>query len=183
MTVLDVILTALKILGDESLYAHISNENSTATGYENDVELLIIAYNQAITSVGVYFPFSHVENLTSENGKIKYEKFTYNPYKILSVTPKICGSEYKILPTEIVTDSDITVEYNYYLSNQTYEDKFPYENTVVTDVCVAYGLLAEYLLYKGRYDESATYLDKFVSLLKTFANYKKKSKIKARKWY
>ena len=183
MKVLDVILTAVKILGDDNLYQYLSDENSQVVGYENDSDLLLVAYNQALTSLSAYFPFSYSETFSPENGAIKYEKFTYNPYKILSVTPKNSYSKFKILPTEILCDSDILVEYNYFIESQSCEDEFPYSNSVVNGLTISYGILAEYLLYKGRYDESLTYNDKFISAIKSLASYKKKSKIKSREWF
>ncbi len=183
MKVLDVILTAVKILGEENLYSYISDDNSTLSEYESDRELLLIAYNQAITSACAYFPFSYRESFSPENGRVSYEKFTFNPYKILNVTPKNTCSNFKILPTEILTDSDIVVEYNYFLDGQDYTDNFAYENSVLSALSISYGVLSEYLLYKGRYDESIAFNDKFINALKNSSNYKKKSKIKAREWY
>ncbi|MBE5743483.1 MAG: hypothetical protein E7358_02065 [Clostridiales bacterium] len=183
MKVLDVILTAVKILGDENLYSYLIDENSSLSGYQNDSELLLIAYNQAIISLSMYFPLSFSETLLPTSGTVKYEKFTFNPYKILSVTPKNACSKFKVLPTEILTDSEITVEYNYFVESQDYEDKFPYENGVVNSTTISYGIISEYLLYKGRYDESVAYNDKFVTSLKNLANYKKKKKIKSREWF
>lgn len=183
MKVLDVILTAVKILGDDNIHNHLSDEYSTHSEYENDKKLLLIAYNQAIISASAYFPFSFKESFLPVNDRVKYENFTYNPYKILSVTPKNACSDFKILPTEISTKCEIEVEYNYFVDSQDYEDEFIYTNGVISPLTIIYGVLSEYLLYKGRYDESITYNDKFISDLKNVANFQKKSKIKARKWF
>lgn len=183
MKVLDVILTAVKILGDENLYTYMSDESSSMVGYENDSDLLLIAYNQAIISACAYFPFSHKESFSPIDGKVKYENFTFNPYKILSVIPKNACFSFKILPTEILTLGDIEVEYNYFAQSQDFNDEFVYQNGVVTPLAISYGLLSEYLLYKGRYDESLAYNDKFINSLKNLASYKKKSKIKSREWF
>ncbi len=183
MKVLDVILTAVKILGDENLYSYLSDEYSTLTGYQNDGELLLIAYNQSIISACAYFPFYFKESLKPINGVVKYQNFTFNPYKILSVKPKNTCCNFKILPTEIETNCDVEVEYNYFIESQDFNDKFPYDNGVVSSIAISYGILSEYLLYKGRYDESIAYNDKFINELKNLSNYKRKTKIKVREWF
>lgn len=179
MTVLDIIKTAVKLLGDTTLLAFLNGETEQPA-YEEDKELLLISYNQTARSVATYFPLVYTESFSPVNGVVKYEVFTFNPYKIKKVISNDCN--YEILPTEIKTNRDIKVEYCYFPKAEDYGDGYPF-NFVVSDVEFSYGVLAEYLLYKGRYEESATYFDKFINALSSYNRANKKSRIPSREWF
>lgn len=182
MTVSKVINKAALILGDDGLIKYLNGDESLSESYKSDKDMLLSAYNQALRSVATYFPLLAKEEFKSESGVVKYERFAFNPYKIKSVKVS-CGSNYyKILPTEIKTDGDITVEYYYFPYATNLNEDFAF-NGVVSEMDVAYGVLAEYLLYKGRYSESASYLDKFIQALKNYSRSNKNSFIKSREWY
>lgn len=182
MTVLDVITKAIKLLGDTSLLAYLNGDNTNAKTYSSDKELLLTAYNQTVRSVSLYYPLSYEETLTPVNGAVKYQIFKYNPYKIKSVTRLDGGLLLEILPTEIKTDGEIKVNYYYYATANDYADEYCYLG-VLSDVDVSYGVLAEYLIYKGRFEESALYFDKFANALSASSRSNKPSKMKAREWF
>ncbi len=182
MTVSKVINQAVSILGDDGLLKYLNGDLSLHETYKSDKDMLTSAYNQAMRSVATYFPLLAKENFVSENGKVKYERFAFNPYKIKSVKVNSVNGDYKILPTEIIVDGEITVEYYYFPYAESFEDRYVYDG-VIPVVEISYGVLAEYLLYKGRYSESATYLDKFITALKNYSRANKSSVIRAREWF
>ena len=183
MTVSDVVCSAIKILGNLDLYEYLSNGGSGQEVYDNDKQLLLIAYNQAIEVAVNYCPLVYTELFSPENGVVKYKNFKYNPYKILKVTPTDSQELVEILPTEIKTSSKITVEYVYVPTASDFTSNFVYEFSPLSSVDVAYGVLSEYLIYVGRFEEASTYLDKFITALKNLSGFKKAGKLSQRLWF
>ena len=68
MTVSDVVCSAIKILGNLDLYEYLSNGGSGQEVYDNDKQLLLIAYNQAIEVAVNYCPLVYTELFSPENG-------------------------------------------------------------------------------------------------------------------
>ena len=183
MTVSDVVCSAIKILGNLDLYEYLSSDSSGQEVYDNDKELLLIAYNQAIEVAVNYCPLVYTESFSPEKGVVKYQNFKYNPYKILKVTPDNCSEVVEILPTEIKTNCKITVEYVYVPTASNLKSDFVYEFSPLSSVDVAYGVLSEYLIYVGRFEEASTYLDKFITALKNLSGFKKVGKLSQRLWF
>ena len=183
MTVLDVVCSAIKILGDFEFYEYLIGKGEEQDVYVNDKELLIIAYNQAIETAVNYCPLYYTETFTPTNGSVNYKKFSYNPYKIIKITTTDSFQSVEILPTEIKTDGKITVEYVYVPTVLDFEEVFVYQHSPLSKIDVAYGVLSEYLIYKGRFEEASTFLDKFITALKNSSGIKKVGKVKQRTWF
>lgn len=183
MTVLDVVCSAVKMLGDIDLHDYLAGKASGQAEYLNDKELLLIAYNQAIETAVNYCPLVYTQSLSPVSGSVKYQKFSKNPYKILKITTTDSLQSVEILPTEIKTNSKITVEYVYVPTVSTLNDSFVYEFSPLSKTDVAYGVLSEYLIYKGRFEEASAYLDKFITTLKNSSGIKRVGNLKARTWY
>ncbi|MBO7214901.1 MAG: hypothetical protein J6V66_05340 [Clostridia bacterium] len=179
MTVLNVIKKAVKILGDENLLAYLDG-GEVDSDYQEDKDLLLMAYNQSLRSVSMYFPLTYTESFSPIDNLVKYERFSFNPFKIKNVKAKSGG--YEIFPTEISANSDITVEYYYFPKAEDYSEEYSFKG-VCDETDIAYGILAEYLLYKGRYSEGSTYFDKFINALSSYSRAQKKSKLKSREWF
>ena len=182
MTVLDVVLIAIKILGDLELYNYLTGEGDEQEIYLTDKELLLLSYNKAIQTAINYCPLYHTETLTPISGAIKYERFAFDPYKIVKVISKD-NSKTKIHATEIISDSEITVEYIYIPTVKGFDEKFVFMRSPLTALDVSYGVLSEYLLYKGRFEEANAYFDKFLTALKNAGSVKRYSNLKARTWF
>ncbi len=183
MTVLDVVCLAVKMLGDLDLCAYLLGKAGEQEIYSSDKELLLIAYNQAIETAVNYCPLMHTQTLSPVSGTVKYQKFTYNPYKILKITTTDSLQSVEILPTEIKTNAKITVEYVYVPTATDLTDNFVYEFSPLSKIDVAYGVLCEYLIYKGRFEEASAYLDKFITALKNLSGIKRVGNVKSRTWY
>lgn len=182
MTVLDVVGSAIKILGDYGFYDYLMGDGEYQLVYPNDEELLLIAYNQAIETAVNYCPLIYTQTLSATSGSVKYQNFTYNPYKILEVTPLNGNQSVEILPTEIKTNGEITVKYVYVPTVSDLLEKCVYENSPISKTTLSYGVLSEYLLYKGRFEEASVYLDKYITSLKNSSRIKKVGKIPERTW-
>lgn len=183
MTVSDVVCSAIKILGDFDFYDYLIGKGEEQSVYVNDKELLIIAYNQAIETAINYCPLYHTETFSPTKGSVNYQKFSYNPYKIVKITTTDSLQSVEILPTEIKTNGKITVEYVYVPTVSGLDEAFIYEHSALSKIDLAYGVLSEYLIYKGRFEEASAFLDKFIVALKNSSGIKKVGKVKQRTWF
>lgn len=180
MTVKNVVCSAIKIMGDYNLYNYLLNGDNETEVYRQDKDLLITAFNQALETAVHYYPVQFVENFLGVKDRLKYSEFKYNPYRILKVD---APSGYKIYATEIIASGNVTVTYYYLPSVSSLEENNPLSNTPVSKTTLAYGVLSEFMVYKGRFEEAVTYFDKFLNALKNSANFKRKGKVKLREWF
>lgn len=180
MTVLEVVSFSLKMIGDFNFLQYLQNNGDDNEIYNNDKELLIIAYNQAIQTAVGFYPLEYTETLKPTNESIKYSSFKYNPYKIVQVK----GDKHaKILPTEILTDSEISVTYYYSPVVSDFSENFIFDSTPLNYLTIAFGVLSEFLIYKGRFEEATMYVDKFINALKNVKITCFSKKLMAREWY
>ena len=180
MKVLDVINSALKIIGEYDFLEYLQSEGEESLKFKRDKELLLEAYNAAMLTVTEYYPLSLTETLTAVDGKIEFSALKFNPYKIRKVGS---NKAYKILPTRIDCEGEVTMTYSYLPKAETIDEEFHYASTPVTALAVSYGVLSEYLLYKNRFEEAVTYGDKFINAISAVNKYKKQGKLKSREWF
>ncbi len=183
MKVKDVIINAIKMLGDSNFVKYLTEASNENEQYNLDKELLLLSYNQALETAVNYSPLTYQETLLSHDGLVKYSAFKYNPYKIVEVETEKAFQTYEILPTRIKTQGKITVLYVYIPTVKKYEEDFVYENSKISLNVFCYGVLSEFLIYKGRFEEATMYFDKFLNALKTIKFSKKIKKIRSRKWF
>ena len=180
MTVLDVVCFSIKMIGDDNLYKYLVGEGEENQSYKSDKDLILIAYNQAIQTASCYYPLEYTETLSAVDGRIKYSSFTHNPYKIIEIKG---DKRAKINPTEILTNGKLTVTYYYVPSANDLSEDFIFLSTPISAVTIAFGVLSEFLIYKGRFEEASMYVDKFINALKNFKIASSNMRIKAREWF
>ena len=183
MIVKEVINKALLILGEEDLKNYVLGNTSNDALYSGDKQLLLISYNNALETAINYFPIVKEETFKSVNGEVKYTNFKHPPYKILKIKPKSVFQTADIYPTHIKTDGEITVAYSYIPFALDLEEEFCFQNTALTDITFSFGVISEFLLYKGRYEESNAYFEKFINGLKNLQLNKKVKKLRCREWF
>ncbi|MBR6737844.1 MAG: hypothetical protein IKL82_05730 [Clostridia bacterium] len=184
MNVQNVINTALLMLNETELYNYINGNEESQERYVQDKELLIKSLNEALYSISEYYPLQETQTLVPVNGKITYKSFSKSPYKIVSIEDENGYKvNAKINPVCIEVNKKVTVTYKYYPSAVSLTDILPYDNTPITENIIAFGLISEFLVYRGRYNEALAYSDKFINgLIKAKGIFKKK-KLKAREWF
>ena len=79
-------------------------------------------------------------------------------------------------------NGEFKVEYNYRVEPSCEDDEVLYKDTVIGAYALAYGILAQYLLEKGRVSESNIYQEKYLSAIKARIAEKRKLKLPARRW-
>ena len=184
MKALNVINTALIMLNEYDLYKYINEGFGEQVKFDQDKKLLIKSLNEATYSISDYYPFTKTETHVPENGRVEFKKFSSVPLKILSVvSPSGSQVTAEIYPTQIKTSEPISITYKYLVKVESLEDELPYDDTPVTENVVAFGLISEYLVYKGRFNEALTYSDKFINGLLKARSFLSRKKLRAREWF
>ena len=183
MKIINLITKAVRILGENELLSYLENNDTENAEFDKDRELLLVSYNQTLETVINYCPLIKTETFLSVEGKVKYSNFDSVPYKIISVKPENSLKTYEILPMEIKVDGKVEVTYSYIPIASSLNDEFAYENSNISINAFSFGILAEYLIFKGRYEEAQTFYDKFLNALKNLKFSNKIKKIKPREWF
>lgn len=149
-----------------------------------DVETLVACYNVVQDEIAtLYFKLKYTERFSPENGSVKFTRFAFNPYAIISVKDNLgVKINAKILPTEIKTNKPITVDYYYLPKTKNIEDICDFTGTPITERTLCYGIITEFLLIKGSFEEAGAWHSKYVDALSSLALNGKRLKIKGRVW-
>ncbi len=187
MTVKDIVKKVAVFLDRKDVVEYLetgATENYLAV--LEDVKLLQNCYNVVGEEIAsLYYRFKAVEKLSpSLDGVVKLSNFSNNPLAIISVKDdKGNKINAKILPTEIVTDQkNVTVEYYYVPSYKKLDDISDFKGTPITDRILSYGILTEYYLIKGGYEEANLWHGKYINALKNGSLLGKSKRLKGRVW-
>ena len=185
MTVKDIIEKSATLLNKGEVVKYLST--GVAENYFSvleDVEILLGCYNVIQEEIASsYYKFKETEKFSPENGVIKLSRFSNNPFAITSIKDESNNKlDAKIYPTEIKTDKTAIIEYYYLPKTKNLEDISDFTGTPVTLRTLCYGVMTEYLLIKGAFEESATWHSKYVDALSVLALNGKRMKVKGRVW-
>lgn len=185
MTVKEVVILCSELLDYEELTAYLNNQSSTdEERIKSDAKLLLKCFNLVTDEISrEYFTLTEIETFTPVNGEISFEKFTFNPVLIKSVKGyDYSNVKYKINPVKIFTDAKVTVEYAYACPERNLDDKCDFTATKISKRILAYGVVYEYLLIKGAFEEAVAWRDKYQTGLRSVLSVNKSKKVKAREW-
>ena len=187
MTVKDIIKKVAVFLDRKDVLEYL--ETGATENYLSvldDVNLLVNSYNVVAEEIAsLYYRFKTTERLSPNiNGIIKMVDFTNNPLAVVSVKDgKGNKINAKILPNEIITNfSEVIVEYYYVPSFKNIDDISDFTGTIITDRILCYGIITEYFLIKGGYEEANLWHGKYINALKNVPLTGKSKKLKGRVW-
>ena len=187
MTVKDIVKKVALFLDRKDILEYL-NTGATENYLSvlDDVNLLVNCYNVVGGEIAsLYYRFKTTERLSPKSGGIiKMADFSKNPLAVISVKDdKGNKVNAKILPSEIVVNaSEVLVEYYYVPSYKNLDDISDYDNTCITDRILCYGVLTEYFLIKGGYEEANLWHGKYVNALKNGPLTGKSKRLKGRVW-
>lgn len=171
---------------DGVIVGQIINPNlSINTEQQNDLIRLVNCLNLVLDEIACdYFPLMKTENILPEDGyKINFSSLSKNLLKVYKITNKYGNNiKYKLFPSYIYcpcSSAEITYSYKPDKVNLLTDLK---DFSFLTERTIAYGVITEYLILLGQYDEASFWEKRFKdSLLST---YRKRSDIliKARRW-
>ncbi len=148
-----------------------------------EVDLLVNCYNVVAEEIASsHYRFKAVESFSPKNNRVTLSEFSFNPLAIINVFDK-GGVKVNatILPTEIQTNLPyITVEYYYIPNPKTLDDISDFKDTLIKKRTLAYGIITEYLLIKGSYEEASVWHEKYAQSLITLKG--NTGRVKGRVW-
>lgn len=190
MTVGSIISTASFLTGNTELSKKISDclsGNDVLTKEESaEVEKLIKCYNVTVSELSEeYFPLLKRENVRLKNGKFYYKDLKKDALEIKNVFFDGEPISFKVYTEYFTADKDeVEVEYVFRCKNKNrLTDECEYDGKDVSERIIAEGVVSEWLMNAGMFDEAISRRAKYVNSLKNVMLKRKVGKIKARGWY
>lgn len=148
-------------------------------------KLLIRCANNCLDEItSEYLPLKSEIKVKSTNGSIPYSHIADTVYDVVSVTDsKGERVKFTLMPSRIKVDRDDEYTVLYCTRIQTLEinDEIPSELHLSPRI-ISYGIIAEYLLVTGFYEEAVTYDTRFKDALKRAISGVRERKVKGRRW-
>jgi hypothetical protein len=175
------------VAGEEQLVAFYNQEGvEDVATCEGSANLMLRCYNMIIEEIALeYLPLRFKEKIQANNGKIYFSELSKKPLRIMQVFNE--NNEkvpYKFVNDYLaVSNGSFTVEYAYRAEVATAESDCVYEETVIGPYAIAYGMLSQYLLERGRVSESNIYQEKYLSAVRARIAQRSNIKLPARGWF
>ncbi|MBR2970192.1 MAG: hypothetical protein IKC48_00100 [Clostridia bacterium] len=148
-------------------------------------KLLITCANNCIDEIASeYLPIKKEKTAWAVGGKIAYAELDQTVYDVLELRDKRGNVvEFSVMPSHIAVEQDgeYTVRYCTRPPILGADDEVPVTLRLSPRV-LSYGIVAEYLLYGGFYEEAVTYDARFKDALKRATSGNGEKKIKLRRW-
>lgn len=150
MTIRKILSGALRRIGREEIADDIDDEGEPWGENGEVVKTLLYCINAVEDELArYYFPLTHTEAISSENGFFAFSSFAYTPIKILGVKSGGRETDYKLLKDGLSAQGgEIEVTYNYVPYPKTMEDSSDFGDIFDGEITVL-GAAAEYCLICG----------------------------------
>lgn len=185
MTVKEIIKTAATLIGEEEVFSALDKEASEIQSETlKKIDLLTRLINLVVGELSAtYIPLKKEEKIKTSDGKIKYSDLTENAVKILAVydeygEKKECAATAEYIMTG---DGEFTVVYAYAPPNLGIGDETGYSERDVSTTVLSYGVIAEYCLTQGRFDEATFWRKRYSDGIDCFC-LPQNSRTKRRGW-
>ena len=183
MKVKDVILEAASTLGIdvEGIEAYIIGDDDY---YAKEAERLLDCYNLVENELALdYLPLYAEDELETETGRLEFAAFQYAPIRIVRVINEEGESEkYSLFPEYLKTQpGKFKVRYSYSPERKTYDGECDYVLNV-SERLVYYGILAEYCLGEGRFEEASAWDKKYKDAITAACKTVPCTRLKSRRW-
>lgn len=190
MKVGNVLSTAAFLTGkrdlSEKITAQLNGEEVLSQEETEEIGKLIGYYNITVSELSdEYFPLVERENMKSQDGRFYYKNFKKVPLEIKSVTSGNIPVTFKVYPTYFTAEpGDVEVTYAYrYENKKNLDDICEYFGTSISERIIAEGVVSEWLMNDGMFEEAVMWRTRYVNSLKNCLVKRKVGKIKPRGWY
>lgn len=183
----DVLEIACDILDLEEVYAFVLDNTINDLKAEKEAKLLLKCFNLVYSELMTeYVPLKHKEKVfIRNNGVLNVGLLSKDLYKVIRVLDRFNNSvPFEVFKNEITLDygsGECEIEYSYLDKKKNFSDLIEYENYPTKRV-IAYGVVAEYLLITGVYDEASLWNSRFKQSLKNEIRRARETRIKARRY-
>ena len=151
MKVLDIIASALKLIGHNDLIPYIDDQSNSSLDDANEIiETLLYCFNAVEDELARnYIPLTYVEEMSSADMRFNYSAFKHYPVKIRRVTSDGKQIPFEVLAKYMQTKSkNIAVEYEYAPKRKIISDNSDYGGEVGEHL-IALGIASEYSVING----------------------------------
>lgn len=183
MKVKDVVLLAADMLGlKERVDAYLNHGDEDG---ERDTNLLLRSYNTVESELALdYLPLHCEDVVQTDTGRITYGTLSMPPVRLLRVTDEDGKSvAFKIFPDyfQVETLGEVRVSYTYAPMKKSVGDDGEYK-VQASERLIAYGMAAEYCLWKGLFEEASAWEKKYKDALKKAYEAKPSKIMRSRRW-
>lgn len=182
MKVLDVVLAAARVLCIEEGVNEYLNDGTE--DYAKDTELLLTCFNNIESSLALdYVPLYAEDELRTVTGRLEFSSFTYSPVRILGVADGLGNAvPYTLYAKYIKTNPGILKVTYTYTPNQKTIDMDSDFDLMSGEHLFVYGVLSEYCLAKGMFEEAAAWDKKFKDSMEFLFHTRKCQRLSSRRW-
>lgn len=148
-----------------------TNSGDAKETAEKLINLTNVVINE-LSTVGFYLV--RTQTIKRSDEKIAYSSLRSKPIKILSLTDEN-GKEYqfKALTEHVIVDKKATViTYSYEVDEKSLDAVVTFQDYRLTEMVIAMGVAAEYLLTMHDFDGAVYWHERFVEMLKKYKSTK-----------
>ena len=182
MLVREVIMQAAQVLGiEKGILSYLDGDDEI---YEKDLKQLLGCFHGVECSLALnYLPLYAEDTLHTTTGRIEYESLRYSPVLIISVTDEQGNPvPYTLYPTYIKLKAGTwKVTYTYTPMEKGVGEECDF-TLLVSDRMLVYGVLAEYCLAEGRYEDAAEWDKKYKAEIESIFRKRTCQRISSRRW-
>ncbi|MDE6967207.1 MAG: hypothetical protein K2P12_00995 [Clostridia bacterium] len=180
MKVEDVLTEVLVRLGDIDKY-----DINNLPQDDDEINTIVKCINMIISEISSdYLPLECIEEVQITNGIIPYDMLSKKLINLKTITQNNAKIGAKLYPEAIVCDVSGNVKVQYlYMPNELKLGDIIELSPKVTLMLLAYGVLGEYCLLQGRYEDSMFYDKRYREMLKVASRTIKEIKLKHGWWY
>ena len=169
MLIKNVVKNAAELLNKENVVKYLNKGSAEGDAVET-VDKLVRLTNLVISELShLGFYVVRTQWLTPKDNKILFSAFRSRPIKILKITDtkgKECEFTIGVDGLTVSNDANQFV-YAYEINNETIDASISFEEYRLTDVMVALGVVAEYLLTMNDFEGAVFFHEKYIEALKT----------------
>ncbi len=182
MTVREVVLQAARVLELETrIMEYIDDGEDYA---EHEAKLLLGCFHAVECNLALnYLPLYAEDTLRTTTGRLEFSAFENSPVKIIGVTDENGDPvQYTLYPKYLKTKvGTMSVTYTYTPSEKTWEEESDF-SSLMPDRVLVYGILAEYCLIVGRYDDAAEWDKKYKAEVESVFKKRTCQRLSSRRW-
>lgn len=179
MKVEDVLAEVLVRLGDKDKY-----DVNNLPQDDSEINTIVKCINMIVSEIASdYLPVVYEEEVEAVNGIIPYDKLTKRLINLKKVSKNASKIGAKMFPNEIVLNNSglVRVEYCFMPDAVGLGDDIQL-SPKITLMLIVYGVLGEYCLLQGRYEDSVLFDKRYREMLKIACRETKEIKLKRGWW-
>lgn len=182
MKVKDIVLSAAQVLGIQEGVA--SYFDGSAETFKREGELLLACFNAVECGLALeYLPLYAEDELLTPTKRLEFSSFTYAPVRILNVADQKGNAvAYTLYPKYLNAQvGRLKVTYTYTPDKKDIDGESDF-SLLVADTLFVYGVLAEYCMAEGRFEEASEWDKKYKEAIESVIRTRSCKRLSSRRW-